>query len=269
MSIEINVGGKSTLNIQTAGDSAALEAPKTQAPSKLLGGDSLKVTDGTMTDLEKLVAQLKNESADARQSVAQRRISILQTVLDSMADRISEAERENLVQIEDLNAQKSAAAAELAGYKAEKSAAEGRIAVLDAQIKALEDAVDRAVKDGEDHRRQVAELKAQLAEEQGKLDQIENAISSTSAKIAGIDAKIATCTQAIGAATLNEVSEALRAAASDAVQGTERTERDADRVKAEAKAAATDIAALISDALDKIDAQIRQALDEAQMKVEG
>ena len=111
----------------------------------VLGGENVNVTSGTMSDLEKLVARLKAETDDTKMSLAQQRISILATVLDSMADRISESERNSLLEIEKLNLQKSEAESELAGYMSEKTAAEGRITALDLQISALEKAIERAV----------------------------------------------------------------------------------------------------------------------------
>lgn len=246
---------------------ADAQTQKTQAP--ILGGKSLTVTDGAMTDLEKLVAMLKNENENAKMSVSQRRISILQTVLDSMNNRITEAQRNAILDIETLNAEKAELDRGLVDLNAAKTAGEGRIALLDEQIAALEKQIEQAVEDGADHREQVAKLKAQRAEEQAKLDQINVAIDSTAAKIAEVDGKIAKCTDTIGAVTLSEVSAALRAAASEYNPEVERPESDAERKKAEAKIEATDIAKCIRESLDKIDAQIRQVLDETQMKVEG
>lgn len=247
------------------------DAPAMQGAelTPVLGGENVKVTSGVMTDLEKLVARLKNESEDAKMSVSQRRLSILQTVLNSMADRITDAQRDGILSIETLNGEKAALEEELGGLESDKTAAKGRISALDVQIKALEQQIAQAVKDGADHREQVAKLKAQRAEEQAELDRIEGAIKTVSAKISDIDGQIATCTAAIGSTMLSEVSAALRAAVSDAEAGIERPESDADRRKAEAKVEATDVAKHISAALDKIDGQIRAALDEAQMKVEG
>ena len=232
----------------------------------VLGGESLTVMSGAMSDLEKLVARLKNENENTRQSVTQRRISILGTVLDSMADRISEAERKSLIEIERLNGQKADAEGDLAGYKAEKTATEGRIAVLDAKIKALENAVKQAVEDGKDHNKQVEELERQRAEEQAELDRLNGLIASTNAKISGLDVKIAECTKTIAQTTLNEVANALRIAASgDAEPPTEERESNEDRVEKDKKEAATNIGNVISEALDKIDDQIRKALDENQV----
>ena len=239
---------------------ADAQTAKTTAP--ILGGQSVKVTDGAMTDLEKLVARLKNESETTRQSVAQRRISILSTVLDSMADKITAAERENILKIEELNGEKGELEKELAALKNDQT-------VIQALIDSLDKQIEQAVKDGADHREQVAKLKEQRAEQQAKLDGINESIKSLTSKIAGIDVKIAECTKAIATSTLNEVAAALKAASGDAKPEAEKNETPAERDKAEAQSAAYDIALHISAALDKIDGQIRAALDEAQMKVEG
>ena len=176
---------------------ADAQTAKTTAP--ILGGESVKVTDGSMTDLEKLVARLKNESETTRQSVAERRAAILSTVLDSLADRITEAEKENILKIEELNAEKTAAMKDLDGFKSSK-------AVLESLIESLDRQIEQAVKDGAEHREQVEKLKERRAEEQAKLDRIDASIQSISSKVAGIDVKIAECTKAIAASTLSEVS---------------------------------------------------------------
>ena len=267
-SITNKIQGQQILEQGVDLQSSGLQSSK--APAPLLGGDSVKVTSGAMTDLEKLVARLKNESENTRQSVSQRRISILQTILDSMASTITATERENLLELEKLNGQKSEAESELAKLQGAKTAADGRIAVLDVQIEALEKAIEQAVKDGAEHREQVAKLKEQRAEEQAELDRIEGAIKSASSKIADIDGKIAECTKAIGSATLSKVSAALRAASSDDDAGEgESLETQAERDKKDAKEIEYNISRRISEALDKIDEQIRRVLDEAQMKVEG
>lgn len=244
---------------------------KSETP--ILGGESVKVVDGSKTDLEKLVAMLKNETDDTKMSVTQRRISVLTTVLDSMKDRITQAERESLIKIEELNGEKSEAETALAGLLSDKTSTQGRIDALDVMIAELENAVERAVQEGADHREQVEKLKAQRAKEQEKLDRIDTAIASANAKIAGIDVKIAECTTAIAQTTLNEVANALRTAARDtrlSSSTAENTdERNADRVEKARKEAETDIGNVIRESLDKIDSQIRAVLDEAQMKVEG
>ena len=262
MAIELNT---SKLATQVAGETQLTEGQVAAGGAKLgpiLGGPSLQVTSGAMSDLEKLVAQLKNENEATRQSVAERRTAILATVLDSMAERISAAEKENILKLERLNTEKSEAMTELGNLKNDQ-------AVMEALIKTLDDRIKQAVQEGEDHREQVEKLKAQRAEEQKKLDGVKQSIKSVSAKIAGIDTKIAECSKAIASSTLTEVYAALRAATGDDRPTAESIETQAARDKQEAKSVAFDIALHISAALDKLDGQIRAALDEAQMKVEG
>ena len=273
MAIELNTQKLATT---VAGDTRLNEGQDVAEGAKLgpiLDGASLKVTSGAMSDLEKLVAQLRNETDDTKMSVTQRRIAVLQTVLDSMSDRITEQEKAGLIEIEKLNGEKAVEAGKLAGLEADKVATEGRIAELDLKIAELEKAIQRAVQDGEDHREQVAKLKEERAREQKKLDQVNTAIESANSKIAGIDVKIAECTKAIAQTTLNEVANALRIAESDSLSKTPTTdvakESDAERRKAEEKAEAADIGNVIRDALDKIDAQILQALAEAQELVKA
>ena len=107
MAIELNINKAATT---VAGDTTLAENLGAAQGTKLgavLGGENVKVTSGAMSDLEKLVAQLKNESDDTKMSVTQRRIAVLQTVLDTMSDRITETERNNLIEIEKLNGSKA------------------------------------------------------------------------------------------------------------------------------------------------------------------
>ena len=268
MAIEININkAATTVDMSVAQDNAPAAQGAKETP--ILSGESLKVTNGATTDLEKLVAQLKNESETTRQNVNQRRVALLQTVLDSMADRISEAEKKNLLEIETLNGEKGDLEKELSGLKGDKTSTEGRIAALDIEIAALERQIQQAVEDGADHRERVAQLKEQRAREQAKLDRIDGAISSVTAKIADIDVKIAKCTEAIASATLSEVSAALRAAAGEEKPEAEKPESEADRRKAVEKELATDIGRLISDSLDKIDEQIMRKIDETRELVKA
>ena len=272
MAIELDT---SRIATQTTATATQNDAPATQEAktTPILGGKNVTVVSGAMTDLEKLVATLKNETGDTKMSVTQRRISVLTTVLDSMKDRITQAERESLIKIEELNGEKSEFETKLADLLNDKTSTKGRIAELDVKIAELESAVERAVQEGADHREGVEKLKEQREREQAKLDRIDTAIASANSKIAGIDVKIAECTKTIAQTTLNEVANALRAAARDTRSSsltTESTaERNADRVEKEKKEEATDIGNVIRESLDKIDSQIRAVLDEAQMKVEG
>ena len=109
MTTEIKFNPSLSAAVATQG-TAAEENPFVQQENQvapLLGGENVKVSSGAVTDLEKLVARLKNENQNTQMSVAQRRISILQTVLDSMAGQVSEAQRNGILAIENLNASKT------------------------------------------------------------------------------------------------------------------------------------------------------------------
>ena len=259
-SVTSKIQGQQILEQGVDLQSSDVKTSKPETP--ILGGVSVRVVDGSTTDLEKLVARLKNENEATRQSVAERRTAILSTVLDSMAERITAAEKENILKLEQLTTEKSEATAQLNGLNKDQ-------AVMAALIKSLDDRIKQAVQDGEDHREQVEKLKAQRAEAQAKLDGVKQSIKSVSAKIAGLDGKIAECSKAIATSTLTEVYAALRSATGVDMLEAESIETQAARDKQEAKSAAFDIALHISAALDKLDGQIRAALDEAQMKVEG
>ena len=145
MAMELNVNSvKTTLSTETS-LSADQDVGQSQKLGPILGGENVKVTSGAMSDLEKLVAQLKNETDDTKMSVTQRRIAVLQTVLDSMADRITEQERNGLIEIEKLNGEKAVEAGKLAGLEDDKASAQARIAALDVKIAELEGAIERAV----------------------------------------------------------------------------------------------------------------------------
>ena len=264
MAIELNVGSVRTALTTETNLNEDLGVAQKGTLTPVLSGESLKVTSGAMSDLEKLVARLKNEDENVRQSVSQRRVAILQTVLDSLVDRISAADKAKILELEALNGQKTAAEEELSGLNGDKAATEGRISAIDLEIAALESAVEREVQNGADHREKIAKLKQQRSVEQAKLDQINSAIKSTSAKIADLDGKIAKCTASIGSTTLSEVSSALREAASQEKGVVEPPESEADRTKEAEKAFATDISRLIRESLDKIDSPIKKALEEAQ-----
>jgi len=273
MAIELNIQKLATAVAGGAELPEGQGAVQGSAPGPILGGESVKVTSGVMTDLEKLVARLKSETDDTKMSVTQRRIAVLQLVLDSLSDRITEQEREGLIEIEKLNGEKAVEADKIAGLEADKAATAGRIAALDVKIAELEKAIERAVQDGEDHRKQVEALKRQRSVEEKKLAQIDTAIASANSKIAGLDVKIAECSKAIAQTTLNEVANALKIAAGDKASAVSTAdvsmESDAERRRADAKEEATDIGNVIREALDKIDAQVLQAIAEVRELVKA
>lgn len=262
MAIDISINRAATTAAQT--DFATNEGMVAQgaAAAPVLGGENVTVTNAVTSDLEKLVLQLKNETAEVRQSVAERRIAILTTVLDAMAERISEKEKQNLIEIETLNVEIADAKSEISEKEKALATAKNNSAALQTQIDALEKQIENAVKDGEDHRKQVEELKKQKAEEDAKIQDLTNAISSLQTKISGCNAKIATLTKEIGAATMSEVAAAVKAAAGEAMPAQDERVTAAENDKAEKKAAEVDVSATIRKALDRIDEEILRTLAE-------
>lgn len=267
MAIEFKIGQRpEELGVGMSGLSAAnvgetQDGAKAESAKQLLGGKSVRVTSGAMTDLEKLVAQLKSETDDTRQSVSQKRISILMTVLNSMADRVTERQKNAFVELEDLCSKLSDIERDISGWTAEKASAAQKSAELDIMIKSLENAVDNALQDGEDHRKQVEKLKAQKANLDEKIRQLENAISSAKTKASGIQASISQCSEAIGAATLSEVSAAVRMAVSEEKGLPERAETQSDRDKQAKKEEETSIANSIHESLERIDAEMSKTVE--------
>ena len=87
--------------------------------------------------------------------------------------------------------------------------------------------------------------------EDAKILRLTNSIKSATVKMAELKDKIASCSEAIGAATLDEVAAAVKAAAGE-VKAPQDAESDAEREKAEKKAEAMDVSNIIHDALDKM-----------------
>jgi len=249
------------------GESAGLQASDLKQPAAtkpVVSGESLKVTSGASTDLEKLVAQLKNENDDTQQTIAKCRIAMLQTVLNSMVLYISEAQKMNLMNLESMNIELGAAEAGLRGFEAEKVAAEAKSAELEAKIQALEEAIKQAIEEGEKHREQMEQLKSQKELEDAKILRLANSITSATLKIAELKGNIASCVGAIGAATLDEVAAAVKLAAGE-VKPSRDGETDAEREKEAKKIEATDVANVIHEALDKMYEDITRTIEEKRL----
>ena len=260
MAVELNINkAVASGDLSVAQDNAP--AAQTAKDAPVLAGASLRVTSGAMTDLEKLVARLKNETEAARLDVTQRRLAILETVLTSMAEKVTEAQKAAILELEKLNCELDAANGELEGLKGSKMSAETRSAMLDAKIKALEDQIKNEIVNGKDHREKIAELKRQKAEEDAKIADLANKIASAASHIASLEGRIKSANEAIGAATLNAVSEAVRSAAGEA-ESPEKARSQSEIDKEEKKAEANDIFKAIRESIDKIDDDIARAIEE-------
>ena len=264
------------------------------APTPVLDGPGVRVSV-TGTQLDKLVAKVKGESDDARLATAKRRIAIVLTVLSALNVNITESQKTNLAQIEALQAQIDELAKLLSGKEGSLTADKARVAALEAQIENLKKAVANAIKEGEEHRKQVAELKKTRAADDAELKAAEDrlakseaaiaaaqanlskaltgledakktvaadkqAIADVKSQVAGLEKKVADCVAAVGDKTLAALAAGLRVEAPEVEPNEHVT--NADREKEEAKAIANDPLRAIRAALDRMDADIRKTIDD-------
>ena len=264
------------------------------APAAVLGGPGVSVSV-TGSALDKLVAKVKGESDDARLATAKRRIAIVLTVLSALNVKITESQKNNLAQIEALQSQIDDLAKLLSGKDGSLTADQARVAALEAQIESIKKAVANAVKEGEEHRKQVEELKKNRAADDAELKRAETAlakseaalaaaqanlakartdldsakqavetdkkeIANIKAKVAGLEKKIAECVAAVGDKTLAALAAGLRVEAPEVEPDDHMT--NADREKEEAKAIANDPLRAIRAALDRMDADIRKTIED-------
>lgn len=150
-----------------AGEAQKVQAGAAQPLPPLLGGFSVTVSAAPYTDLEKLVARLKNEHENTKSDVAQRRLA---SVLDIYSSRYGEITDKGKQALEDITANNAAIdekTKELAAVEAALEKGEGDAKVLQTEIESLQRAIAQAIEDGKTHRENVAKLKEQLAHDQG------------------------------------------------------------------------------------------------------
>ena len=289
----------STLATQSGqAQDAKTAAAKEAAP--LLSGPSVSVTQPA-SDLEKLVARLKNENSDRKTSLAKQRLA---SVLDAYVARYGELSSEQtqiLEEITENNASIADQTAELKKALADLTAADAQRVIMEAKLDEVNRAIERAVADGKAHRETVAKLKEQLAKDQdnedlkAELAKEEATVAALEKEQAGLEKDRQTAIAQLGAqeAKLDSLNAAvdklkgeiaaleksnadlgaklgsqtianLLAALDDdsASEPTERNVSNAEEEKAKAKAIANDPANVIRDAMDRMDAAILQTIDE-------
>ncbi len=278
--------------VQAGAQEAA--APQQQGSAAVLGGPGVRVSV-TGSQLDKLVAKVKGETADARLDTAKRRIAIVLTTLAALNLQMTENQRNNLAKIEVLQGELDELKEQLEGAGKEKTASDAKAAALEAQIAILEKAVENAIKEGAEHRKQVDELKktraaddaelkaaetalaksaaalaaaqanltkarAELDDAKGKSESLKKDIADLKSRIAGVESQIDECAAAVGDKALAQVAASLRTTATDATAADAR-ETEADRKKAEAKEIANDPLRVIREALDRMDEDIRRTVE--------
>ena len=272
-------------------------ATRSSATAPVLGGPGVNVTI-TGSQLDKLVAKLKGESEDARLDSAKRRIAAVLTAISALNVELTENQATALAKAELLEGQIDELSKQLADTSEKLAAAEAKSTILEAKIAQLEKAVENAIKDGEEHRKLVEELKktraaddaellaaeaklaqaeAAIAAAQGNLGKVRSELAATKAQcdsfkkdIANFKAQISSarnsvteCIAALGDKTLQNLAAALRSTPADDSEPAIH-ESNADREKEEAKEIAHDPLRAIRDALDRMDSDVRKTIEDNQ-----
>ena len=251
MSIELD-----TSRVTTAFQPLAQETPAgigaNKAKAALLGGVAVTVTNGGMSDLEALVARLKNESERTRFSMTLMSLVVVSQSLD-------ENQRQRLEQGLALSEKLDELQKSLDKYSGEEAEAKAASMLLQTKIEQLQKQIEQAVQDGKDHNKLVeeqerarAELKAKeqiVADTQGKISETKNEIASVKGKISAIVSDI-------GENTLKTIAKEIAALAVP-----DKADRPADTAKAEEKEVQNDPINAIRDSLERIERDLSEAIE--------
>jgi chromosome segregation ATPase len=237
-----------------------MSAPDLPAPSEqgkalaaLLGGKSLTVTDGSMTDLEALVAKLKSDSERTR-------FLMLMTSLTSIGQSLNAAQKSALESGLALAEKLSELEGDLKGYTDDEAKTKAEMTILEAKIDQLQKLIDQAVEDGKEHNELVAEQKRvreELAAKEQTVADIQGNIAKTKNEISDVKGKISAIVNSVGENTLKTIANELTT-----LTPPEKPESAEEARKEAEKIAANDPLAAIRDSLDKIERDITDAIQE-------
>ena len=239
--------------------SIQMSAPDLPAPTEqgkalaaLLGGKSVTVTDGSMSDLEALVAKLKSESERTR-------FLMLMTSLASIGRSLDEAQKSTLESGLALAEKLSELEGDLKGYTDDEAKTKAEMAILEAKIDQLQKLIDQAVEDGKEHNELVAEQKRvreELVAKEKTMDDIQGKIAKTKNEIAEVKGKISAIVNSIGENTLKTIASELTT-----LTPQEKAESAAEARKEAEKLAANDPLNAIRDSLDKIERELTDTIE--------
>lgn len=239
--------------VQTPAQDVAASAEQGKALAALLGGTSVTVTNGAMTDLETLVARLKNENERTR-------FSMLMTSLASIGRSLDAAQRQTLEQGLALAEKLDELDKTLKKLGVGEAKAKAEAAAMQAQIDSLQKQIDQAVQDGKEHNELVAEQKRvrkELDEKEQTVKDIQGSIADTKNEIASVKGRISVIVNSIGENTLKTIASEL-----EALSEPEEAESPADAKKEAEKAAANDPLNAIRESLDRIERDLTETIEE-------
>lgn len=254
MAIELDISrvAAQTASV-TAQDAALTQTSTAQKLASLLGGESLKVSSGAMTDLEALVAKLKNEQEKTKFSLL---VSSLNAIRESLTASQKAAVEEGLKLTEQVNTLKG----DLAKLESTLSTAQGASLLLQTQIDALEKQIEQAVQDGKDHNELVAkqkELRKELDAKNDTIKETQGKIDATKNVISAVNGKIAAVVKSIGENTLKTIANEI-VAINEPKNETISAEQEN---KAEAKAEANDPFNAILESLDRLGRELADTIE--------
>lgn len=257
---------------------AALDTPATTAKTTpgVLSSSNLTISSA-LGDIDKLVAQLESESADARESVTKMRISSVMTLLEAMNVRLTTEQSEAFATVLDLQSQQNASEVELASLYAKYGIIDDASAslVMEMQIETLEKAIERAVQEGKDHNETVEANEEQRVEDQKSEDldklreQLETAkndkarIAELQNTIASLSSQISTASASVGEMALKNIANALKVrVTAEELDTNEKPKSQAELDKEELKEIETDPLRAIRDALNRLDEAVLKTIGE-------
>ena len=182
------------------------QAGAAKQAASIMGGASLTVTTAPSGDLEKLVARIKSESENTR-------LSLVLSSLTTLNETLTEVQKTNLAKLDALDQQLADLNKELGSLTESLTAEEAKSAVMDAKIKSLEKAVERAVQEGKEHNEAVQKAKETRDRAQAKLDALKSADKKDEAAIKAAEANLAASQKALAAAVAVQRGDAAKIAA--------------------------------------------------------
>ena len=239
--------------------SIQMSAPDLPAPTEqgkalaaLLGGKSVTVTDGSMSDLEALVAKLKSESERTR-------FLMLMTSLASIGRSLDEAQKSTLESGLALAEKLSELEGDLKGYTDDEAKTKAEMAILEAKIDQLKKMIEQAVEDGKEHNELVAEQKRvreELVAKEKTMDDIQGKIAKTKNEIAEVKGKISAIVNSIGENTLKTIASELTTLTPQEAESAAEARKEAEKL------AANDPLNAIRDSLDKIERELTDTIQQ-------
>ena len=251
MSIQLDTA-RLTGAMQTSAQDISTPLESKQVLSALLGGASVTVTNGGMTDLEALVARLKNESERTR-------LSMMLMSLVAVSQSLDESQKQRLEQGLALSEKLAELQKSLDKYSGNEAEAKAAALLLQTKIEQLQRQIEQAVQDGKEHnklveeqnqaREELAAKEKIVAETQGQIAETKNAISSVKGQISAL-------VNSIGENTLKTIASDIATLAAP-----EKAERPAETEKAEKKEALNDPLSAIRESLDRIERDLTETIE--------